>query len=74
MSALGDAFNALKQVVLMQDRLVQLDGRVTALVADVDGLTDALADTRDRVSRLEGFIEGVGAAARQGGGSPRLEG
>jgi len=49
----------------MQQRMDQLDGRITQLVADVDGLTDALSNMRDRVSRLEGIIEGAAMAARQ---------
>ena len=65
MSAIGDALAAIRQVILMQQRMDQLDGRITTLVADVDGLTDALANMRDRVSRLEGIIEGAAMAARQ---------
>ncbi|WP_375271550.1 hypothetical protein [Sphingomonas sp.] len=65
MSAIGDALAAIRQVILMQQRMDQLDGRITQLVADVDGLTDALANMRDRVSRLEGIIEGAAMAARQ---------
>ncbi|NTS65440.1 hypothetical protein HRV97_09720 [Sphingomonas sp. HHU CXW] len=65
MSAIGDALAAIRQVILMQQRMDQLDGRITQLVADVDGLTDALSNMRDRVSRLEGIIEGAVMAARQ---------
>ncbi|SEL09515.1 hypothetical protein SAMN05216382_1467 [Sphingomonas palmae] len=65
MSAIGDALAAIRQVILMQQRMDQLDGRIAQLVADVDGLTDALSNMRDRVSRLEGIIEGAAMAARQ---------
>ncbi len=65
MSTIGDALAAIRQVILMQQRMDQLDGRITQLVADVDGLTDALSNMRDRVSRLEGIIEGAAMAARQ---------
>ncbi len=65
MSAISDALAAIRQVILMQQRMDQLDGRITQLVADVDGLTDALSNMRDRVSRLEGIIEGAAMAARQ---------
>ena len=65
MSAIGDALAAIRQVILMQQRMDQLDGRITQLVADVGGLTDALSNMRDRVSRLEGIIEGAAMAARQ---------
>jgi archaellum component FlaC len=64
-STIGDALAAIRQVILMQQRMDQLDGRITQLVADVDGLTDALSNMRDRVSRLEGIIEGAAMAARQ---------
>lgn len=65
MSAFGDVFGAFKQVILLQSRMDQLDGRITRTAADIDGLTDALAALRDRVSRLEGVIEGAAMAARQ---------
>ncbi|WP_298808532.1 hypothetical protein [uncultured Sphingomonas sp.] len=65
MSAISDALAAIRQLILMQQRMDQLDGRITQLVADVDGLTDALSNMRDRVSRLEGIIEGAALAARQ---------
>ena len=65
MSVFGDAVGAIKQVILMQTRIDQLDQRMSGMVADVDGLTDVLADLRDRVSRLEGVIEGAAMASRQ---------
>jgi archaellum component FlaC len=64
-SVFGDAVGAIRQVILMQSRIDQLDQRLGGLVADIDGLTDVLADVRDRVSRLEGVIEGAAMAARQ---------
>ncbi len=63
MSVFGDAVGAIRQVILMQSRMDQLDMRITAIGADVEGLTDALANVRDRVSRLEGMIEGAAMAA-----------
>ena len=65
MSVVGDAFNALRQVILMQSRLDQLDGRISRMAGDIDGLTDALSTLRDRISRLEGVIEGAAMATRQ---------
>ena len=67
MSAFGDALNAIRQVVLLHSRVETMDQRITDLAGDVDGLTDALAGLRDRVARLEGFIEGAAAASK-----PRL--
>ena len=65
MSVFGDAVSAIKQVVLMQARIDQLGGRIAGMASDVNGLTDALSAVRDRVSRLEGVIEGVAMASQQ---------
>ena len=65
MSTFGDALKALRQVVLLQSRLDQMDGRIVKLGADLDGLVDAVGSLRDRVSRLEGVIEGAAMATRQ---------
>lgn len=62
MSSIGDAFNALRQVILIQSRLDQLDGRMSRMTTDLTGMTEALAVVRDRVSRLEGVIEGAAMA------------
>ncbi len=62
MSVFGDAVGAIKQVILMQSRIEQLDKRLGEMASDVEGLTDALMDVRDRVSRLEGVIEGAAMA------------
>lgn len=65
MSMFGDAVTAIRQVILMQSRIDQLDQRMGSMASDMEGLTDALANVRDRVSRLEGVIEGAAMAARQ---------
>ncbi len=62
MSSIGDAFNALRQVILIQSRLDQLDSRMSRMATDLAGMTEALAVVRDRVSRLEGVIEGAAMA------------
>ena len=67
MSAFGDALNAVRQVVLLHSRVESLDQRIASMAADIDGLTELVASLRDRVSRLEGFIEGAAAVSR-----PRL--
>jgi|GEM_PF-1444471 len=69
MSAIGEAFRALKQVVLMQSDLEKLQASVTQLGADVKGLSAGLGAVNNRVARLEGFIEGATAAGRA---QPRL--
>ncbi len=52
MSWTGDVLGAVKRVVLLEERVSRLD---TA----VDGLAAKVSDTRDRVIRLEGLIEGA---------------
>lgn len=63
MSAFGDIFSAMRQVILMQSRLDQLDQRMTRMAGDIDGLATGLLAVRDRVARLEGVIEGAAMAA-----------
>ena len=64
MSWMGDLLDAVGKVVKLEDRITRLD-------TSVGLLTDKLSDTRDRVIRVEGLIEGAlrarggdGAAAR----------
>ena len=52
MTWMGDLLEAVGKVVKLEDRVTRLD-------ASVGGLTDRLSDTRDRVIRLEGLIEGA---------------
>ena len=52
MSWMGDLLDAVGKVVKLEDRVTRLD-------TSVGGLTDKLSDTRDRVIRLEGLIEGA---------------
>jgi hypothetical protein len=53
----GDAINALRQVIL-------LDERVRNTSADVVRISRELADLRDRVSRLEGMLAATKAHPR----------
>jgi hypothetical protein len=64
-SAFGDALNALRQVVLLHSRVEAMDQRIASLASDMDGLTDVASDLRDRVARIEGFIEGAAAASER---------
>ena len=63
MSALGDAFKALREVVLMQSHIERLQDDVRTLTSDLDGLGTLVALLRDRVSRIEGLIEGAAMAS-----------
>jgi hypothetical protein len=58
-SLYGDAIRALRQVIL-------LDERVRNSSADLARLAQEIADLRDRVSRLEGMLASM-AGARQAG-------
>lgn len=49
MSLYGDAIRALRQVIL-------LDERVRNTAVDLARMSQELADLRDRVSRLEGMV------------------
>lgn len=63
MSAIGDAFNALRTVLLLQDDVRQLKESVARQSERLTRLAEAHVDLRDRVSRLEGMIEGAAMAA-----------
>jgi hypothetical protein len=65
-STIGEALKALRTVLLMQDDVRFLKDAATAQSERLSRLAEAHGDLRDRVSRLEGMIEGVAmAAARQ---------
>ena len=57
MSLYSDAIQALRQVIL-------LDERVRTLANDVDRMAAEIADLRDRVSRIEGMLSAGLAAPR----------
>jgi hypothetical protein len=56
-SAFGDAIKALKDVVLMQERIRVLQEDVATLTASVDGLNDYALSIDKRVVRIETMIE-----------------
>ena len=71
MSTLSDAFIALKNIVLLQERLENVQRDVTQVSRDLDGLNDYALSIDKRVIRIETMIE----MSRPGGGStPRIEG
>jgi len=57
MSAFGGAMKALKDVVLMQERIRVLREDVAGLSANVDGLSDYALSIDKRVVRIETMIE-----------------
>ena len=58
MSLYGDAIRALRQVIL-------LDERVRNTAVDMARMSQELADLRDRVSRLEGMLAAGMALSRE---------
>ena len=63
MSLYGDAVRALRQVIL-------LDERVRNTAVDLARMSQEIADLRDRVSRLEGMLA-AGMALSRGANPPR---
>lgn len=70
MSVVGDTMKALRNVLLLQEDVRQLKDMAASQGGRMAALAEAHADLRDRVSRLEGLIEGVAMAARR---QPRIE-
>ena len=63
MSAFADALKAVREVIVLGERVDAMDRRIGTLAGDVDGLADLVSALRDRVARIEGFIEGAAAAS-----------
>jgi hypothetical protein len=58
MSLYGDALRAIRQVIL-------LDERVRTLAADTERMSREVRDLRDRISRIEGMLAAsLGSAGR----------
>ena len=72
MSVIGDVFGAFQEVVLIKANVDRLQGNVAKMADDIAGLADGLALLRDRVSRIEGYLDGVTTAARPA--QPRIGG
>lgn len=70
MSAVNDALTALKNVVLMQERLDVMRADLTRTAGDLKTLTDKVHSINDRVLRIEVMIEMSGRGPAQ----PRIEG
>lgn len=69
MSALSDALAAIRNVVLMQERMDVLTRKVDRLTDDVRGLNDYIISVDKRVIRIETLIE-----MSRGGSTPlRIE-
>ena len=71
MSSLGDAFAALKNVMLLHERLEGVQKDVERLSDDVKGLNRYAVEIDRRVARIEGVMEGYQRASATTG-RPRL--
>lgn len=72
MSGVGDALSAVQSVLLLREEVRLLNEASQAQSSRLTQLAEAHAALRDRVSRLEGFLEGAAAGARAQ--QPRIEG
>ena len=63
MSSLGDAFAALKNVMLLHERLEGVQKDVERLSEDVKGLNRYAVEIDRRVARIEGVMEGYQGAS-----------
>lgn len=70
MSGLNDALTALKNVVLMQERLDVLRRELTVLSTTVGKLDEKVVNVNERLIRIETMIEIYERRA----GQPRIEG
>ncbi len=71
MSSVSDAIAALKNVMLMQERIDGLRNDITKNTVDLNRLTDRVFDLDKRVVRIETMIE---MTERQATQPPRIEG
>lgn len=69
MSAISDALKGIREVLLLQDRVERLGSEIASMSRDMAEMRTLIGSISDRVSRLEGFLDGaaVGVGAR-----PRL--
>jgi hypothetical protein len=71
MSSVGDAFTALKNVMLMQERIEGLKRDMAISNGDLRTLTEKVFELDKRVVRIETMIE---MTAGRGPQPPRIEG
>jgi len=65
MSAGDRALNAIKTIFTLKEQIDGLGRDIAAMNMRVSRLAESHGELRDRVSRLEGIIEGAAMAARQ---------
>jgi hypothetical protein len=70
-SALGEAVKGIKQLLLLQEQVRQLERAAEKQTAALGRLTDDVIGLDRRIVRIETMIE---MTTRPGGGQPRIEG
>jgi len=65
MTFIGDTVKGIRNVLLLQEDIRRLKESAASQGERLATLAEAHGDLRDRVSRLEGMIEGVAMAGRQ---------
>ncbi|HEX8055770.1 MAG TPA: hypothetical protein VF481_03865 [Novosphingobium sp.] len=70
MSSLGDALQALKNVLLMQSGIARMQEDIVQTVSDLRGLREYVNEVDKRVVRIETMIEMSGRGSRP----PQIEG
>lgn len=72
MSSLGDAFKALKNVMLLHERIAGVEDELETLTDNMQGLRDYILAVDKRVIRLEALVEFTARSA--GREPPQIEG
>lgn len=63
MSAAADVVKGLREVLVMNERIAALAGKVERLERDVSWLRESGAKTREELHELRGFIHGATAVS-----------
>ncbi len=63
MTTAGDVVKGLRDVLVMNERIAMLAGKVERLERDVSWLRESGAKTREELHELRGFIQGAAAVS-----------
>jgi hypothetical protein len=74
MSGLGEAFLALKNVMLLHERVETLQKELEGLAEGQKEVNRSVNNIDKRLARLEGFVEGAATASGRASKLPRIEG
>lgn len=62
MSSLGDAFKALRKVILIEENVSRMQTDIANMAGEIGRVRDYAGGIDRRVARLEGIIEGASMA------------